>query len=496
MAVWISAGLVLLVAAQVGCQRPAARAAREVGPGVMVLRMPKELGKMRRPPVTFDHDKHTAQVTGGCKTCHLVDRAGSLLPKFMRVTDGQSAGKLMDFYHKRCVGCHKRRGEGARSCGQCHAKGPRTRSRWRGIHLDYSLHARHVLAQKKKCADCHHVLDKKLQKLVYKKGAEESCGVCHAGRTVGRRLSLRSAAHGACISCHLRKKGGGHTAGPLDCAGCHSAERQVKIRRLKSPPRLLRGQKDRLWIKAAGGKALRVPFDHQRHEMTASRCSTCHHKSLASCNSCHDSKGAKKGGGVPPAQAHHASASAQSCVGCHRRATLQSDCAGCHHVIKAQASRRSCAFCHRGPKPGEPLPDIASAARIQAPLPVFSKAFPERVTLRSLARDYAPSVMPHGRIVQKLHGLAGKSRLAARFHGGVAALCAGCHHHAKSGTLPAPCSSCHTRRGDATRDRPALLSALHRQCIGCHQQMGLKKWLGCESCHKKAVGRRAPGGKP
>jgi len=495
---WIPAYLALVAVASTaseGCRRPAAQAQREVGPGVLVLRMPSALGKMRRPPVEFDHDRHAAAVRGDCKTCHLVDRTGMVLPKFGRVDDGKSAGKLMDHYHDRCVGCHKRRGKGARGCGECHAKRPRARSSWSELRMDYSLHARHVLAQQKRCADCHHVYDEGKRQLVYKKGAEESCVACHTGRTVGRRPSLRLAAHRACVSCHLRGKIAGRATGPLDCAGCHGADRQAKIKRLGRYERLLRGQKDRLWVTAKGGKIRRVPFDHRAHEKTTTRCSTCHHKGLASCNKCHTLVGIPAGGGVTLEKAYHDSKSERSCVGCHRKAAGQPGCAGCHHTQEAEASQGSCAVCHRGPLPGAPLPSPVWAPQPPAVLPAFSKDFPERVTIDILARDYAPSVMPHGRHVRKLRDLAGKSRLAVRFHGGVGALCAGCHHHAKPGTRPAPCSACHTRRGHPTRDRPGLGAAFHRQCIGCHQKMGLDSWLGCQSCHPKAAGPRKRGGK-
>lgn len=495
---WMLSGLALLAVAPGGCERPAAKPPRVVGPGVLFIRMPTSLGKMRRPPVEFDHDSHTANVTR-CKTCHLVDRTGSLLPRFGRADDGQSADKLMDFYHARCIGCHRRRGKGARGCGECHAKRPPTRVRRAPLRMDYSLHARHVLAQRKQCADCHHVFDKDQSKLVYKKGAEEGCASCHRRRAKGRRPSLRQVAHRACVSCHLRNKNATLASGPIDCAGCHTATLQSKLKRLDRPERLLRGQKDRLWVKGGGGKTRRVPFDHQGHEPTVARCSSCHHRTLASCNKCHTLAGdRKKGGGVTLAQAYHNPTAPQSCVGCHRKATQKEGCAGCHSTLKAEASRRSCGVCHDGPQVGAPLPPqpVAKARRVPAPLPAYSKAFPEWVTIRLLARDYQPSVMPHGRIVRKLHRLAGKSPLALAFHGGNDALCAGCHHHAELGTRPAPCSSCHNRRGHPTRDRPALFPAYHRQCIGCHQKMGLRKWLGCESCHKKkAPGAPKRGGK-
>ncbi len=497
IAAWITAGLALTSLTVGGCRRPAAQGTREVSAGTLVIRMPSKLGKMRRPPVEFDHDLHTAKVKGDCKTCHLMDRTGTLIPKFGRATDGQSADKLMTHYHDRCIGCHRRQDKGARGCGECHAKRPRTRSNWVAIRMDYSLHGRHSLAYQKRCAQCHHVFDKNKQKLVYEKGAEEACSACHTARPKGRRPSLREASHRACVSCHLQRKTAKHSTGPLDCAGCHTSGRQAKFVKLASPPRLMQGQTDQVWVKAAGGKARRVPFDHKGHEGTTSSCSSCHHRSLAACDSCHSLRGKKEGGGITLEQAYHKPSSVHSCVGCHRQATGKKDCAGCHGAMKAEKNPRTCAVCHRGPKPGAPLSKPVFTKAVAAPLPPTSKDFPELVTIKLLAKQFQPAQLPHARIVRKLHELAGKSSLATRFHGGVQALCSGCHHNGTRtpGARPASCDACHSPRGHATRDKPGLKVAYHRQCMGCHQKMGLAHLNTCTSCHSRAAGARSKGGK-
>jgi hypothetical protein len=61
-------------------------------------------------------------------------------------------------------------------------------------------------------------------------------------------------------------------------------------------------------------------------------------------------------------------------------------------------------------------------------------------------------------------------------------MCVGCHHHSPAGARPPPCRSCHSQAADATRDRPGLKAAYHRQCLGCHIDMGVSK-QGCTDCH-------------
>jgi predicted CXXCH cytochrome family protein len=83
-----------------------------------------------------------------------------------------------------------------------------------------------------------------------------------------------------------------------------------------------------------------------------------------------------------------------------------------------------------------------------------------------------------------------ESKLASRFHGDVETLCAGCHHHSPVGTRPSPCKSCHEKASHPTEDRPGLFTAYHRQCLGCHQQMGQPQ--GCTDCHEKKASKEVP----
>jgi len=90
--------------------------------------------------------------------------------------------------------------------------------------------------------------------------------------------------------------------------------------------------------------------------------------------------------------------------------------------------------------------------------------------------------MPHLKILARLDAPIRASRLARQFHGTVEAMCAGCHHHSPAGERPPRCAACHGPTAAATMDKPGLKVAYHRQCIGCHQRMGIDK-QGCTDCH-------------
>jgi len=101
-------------------------------------------GRLERPPVRFDHDKHaqTLEEEGeGCQACHDVDDNGDLRLTYVTIEDradkdallfsyltvGDQADKdaLMNAFHDDCIGCHTRRSQqgkeaGPVACGECH----------------------------------------------------------------------------------------------------------------------------------------------------------------------------------------------------------------------------------------------------------------------------------------------------------------------------------------------------------------------------------------
>ncbi len=355
--------------------------------------------------------------------------------------------------------------------GGCRAERPPDQPELVAMRWDLSLHQRHVAAEDEECDRCHHVWDEDAGELVYEEETEAACAGCHGAKDEGRRLSLERASHRACVGCHEARGEGG---GPTDCAGCHTAAAQARIRRLEDVPRLDRGQPDETWLHSRGAKAPEVRFDHARHEPRARLCSTCHHRTLEACSACHTVAGSPDGGGVRLGQAYHAADSDRGCVGCHRTATAARECAGCHHTRATAPQERTCGRCHTGREPPTPPPPPGPAD-----LPPASDDFPESL---ALAADERASVFPHARVVAALAEVVRKSPLAGRFHGGPEALCAGCHHHAPLGERPAPCRACHGDSPAATVDRPDDRAAYHRQCLGCHRQMGIER-VGCTDCH-------------
>lgn len=485
--VHISAVL-LLSAGSLACDGEPAAGATPNGASVMFLSPAGDGGSRRRPAVAFNHGKHTtALAKEGCEACHLVDAKKRVGPFVTAPPPGADGDELARRYHDKCLGCHKERGVQGKdlpqACGECHDPGQGAgRSSWRAMVFDHSLHQRHVQAVAGEdgaaddtCKTCHHTPDAKLNKLVYRKGAEAACGACHGAKDKDKRPSLRNASHQACISCHQQR---GPDAGPVTCEGCHDQSKQVAMHKLKSPPRLVAGQKDMILVHTKGSKAKAVSLDHKLHEQQGVFCTTCHHDTLEPCAKCHTSAEPRDGGGVALAAAHHDPTSQKSCVGCHSQALQEKACAGCHSQRPATPGPQSCATCHSGPLP------VGSQAL--AALPASSDDFPEKIQIKILADKYAPSDFPHRKIVAKLDSLVRGSKLAARFHGDTEALCAGCHHHSPAGTRPPPCKSCHDDTAHPTRDRPSLKVAYHRQCMGCHKQMEIKA-QGCTDCHAKKV---------
>jgi hypothetical protein len=465
---------------------------RLIPPSTAVMTLPEALGAMERPAVEFPHAAHTSALEAeGCTACHLVEEVG-LIPEFTPVRGVTDRDQLIDKVHDACLSCHRSRTSaagkhGPLECGECHVRRAPGVSERAAMTWDYSLHGRHAQAFPDKCETCHHSYDEAEKKLVYVKGTEEACRTCHLDRDDGKKLSLRNAVHTDCVGCHLRRVKSGQTAGPTLCVGCHDAKVVSAYPQLDPVPRLLRGQPDRGWISTEGTRSPMVVFNHLGHEPDTSFCSGCHHQSLRPCHDCHTLSGSAEGAGFTLAESYHAASSGYSCVGCHSARTRATECVGCHRSIPTGASQTTCVRCHVGPprlalRPDE-LPPLPAAVKIQLPpLPAASDAFPEEVVISVLAKDYEPAKLPHRKIVAKLDEGIRASSLAASFHATTVRMCEGCHHHAPEGQATAQCGACHGEEAVASLDRPGLKVAYHRQCIGCHQAMGIKK-QGCTDCH-------------
>ena len=479
-------------------------------------------GKLERPQVIFNHGKHVeAMKTEGCNVCHSADGETQ---KFDFPKDLKKKGKTatMEAYHNECIDCHKKRNNeskksGPVTCANCHAKeNAVVKIKYPVSEFDFSLHDKHVKKLKEKlgkddCGQCHHIYNPEekdeTKRLVYKEGTEESCYYCHdltkkrgpeltiMTRAAAKKgLSIQKASHLQCLNCHLKyQKKGDKEAGPTECAKCHTGKYKT-VAELAKVPRPDRKQKDKQFISVESAKMKGVPFDHKDHEMSSRTCRSCHHETLKACKECHNLSGKPEGNGVNLADAYHLVSSGHSCAGCHNKKKEEKECAGCHYNIASK--KDSCASCHSGQK------DKYSVAPIS--LGAVDKVKKE-VEIKVLEKEYEPSKFPHLDIIHKLIKISNDSKLAAYFHRNAKTLCEGCHHQSYTGAeaqqdTPPNCRNCHMVSYDRQNlNKTGLLSAYHRQCLGCHDHMKLAKGSSfefgkgdrCADCHKRKPGAPA-----
>lgn len=453
---------------------------------------------LSRPPARFEHEAHVkALAPNSCAACHASPKDGDFSLKGVAPAATTSVSIRTDQTHGLCMGCHQRlvsegKKAGPELCGECHRGSETAAPTQSPVAMDLSLHQRHVAAHANKCDGCHHVYDEAAHKLVYRKGEESSCRDCHAKAPEGNKPSWRRAAHSACVGCHLKDALEGRKAGPTDCGGCHDPATLRSVKRLDPVPRLDRGQPAWVWMRAPWATTSTVAFPHAKHEATARACSTCHHHTLRRCEDCHTAEGKAEGGGVTLETALHDVSSARSCVGCHeRRAASESQCAGCHDGSGARSREAACATCHNSAD--HPRAAAADDPQAQqpalAPLPTGPDVPDKDLELKELARRYQGAKLPHPKILARLDKAIRASALATYYHATPTALCAGCHHHEAQDAKASKCTSCHGGEDDAVRDRPSAVQAYHRQCVGCHERMGIKA-VGCTDCHAKAEAKQ------
>jgi len=475
----------------------------------------KTFGRLERPPVTFLHQKHTealAEQNKDCSACHLVEN-NLLVTKFMRLKD-TAKQEVMDIYHANCVACHKetasaKQNSGPVVCGECHRDRPDLVSIWQPIGMDRSLHYRHSKAQNEKCERCHHQFNEVTKKLYHAEGKEGTCRYCHKEVTEENRLSLRLASHLACIDCHSKTLAKSDDAGPVTCGGCHDPAQQKLIEKLKEVPRIKRNQPDMVFVRSTksgiknSGPVTRmkmVPFNHKAHEDYNDTCRVCHHANLNACVQCHTLQGTKEGEQVTLEESMHRLNVNMSCLGCHEMNQRNPKCAGCHAGIPKtrQQDPAACQACHMadGIQVAEKLQytdekELAAMyleARQSLTDMHAASDIPENVEIKSLMNQYGAVKLPHRKIIQMLSNNIKDDKLVAYFHTDKDTLCQGCHHHSPAANKPPGCGSCHGQPFDE-RDqfKPGLMAAYHRQCMECHEAMGIEKPVAtnCVACHQK-----------
>ena len=496
-------------------------------PDIVYIDLPPIPDGDKMPAVQFLHDRHT-QALGenkDCSTCHLQQKDRFVF-KFRRLEDTTSE-KDMAIYHDNCIACHsetagagKKAGPLAGDCRSCHTTKPGAVSSLQPIAFDKSLHYRHVSAEAippaemtddDNCGACHHLYDESVKKTFYKKGTEESCLTCHKTARTETTSSIQTASHAACVSCHQSFKARSQKTGPVECAGCHDALEQRKIKVVDTIPRLKRNQPDTVllasWMAADDVSASTmkkqmdpVAFNHLFHESKNASCRVCHHETLKKCSECHTEKGNKKGGGVQLAQAMHNPESSHSCTGCHNQIKQTKDCAGCHAAMpQKQFSQIACVQCHALdrallqplPMPAEVRTAMAEntlKSHVRASGTLADDQIPEKVNIDGMVNQFGAVDLPHRKIVRALFARVGDNNLAAYFHNDDITLCGGCHHNSPPSLNPPKCASCHGEAFKNEQDgRPGLKGAYHGQCFDCHKVMEIEKPAAtdCIKCHKK-----------
>jgi len=443
-------------------------------------------GATERPLADFDHVLHMKDIgEKGCRECHTADNDGYLNLKVYVPAKGDTVETMADKYHENCIGCHEKRDEGPKKeCGECHVEDGNERYvnlTFYSKELDLREHQLHVAAMNNNCGVCHHKYDEATKKLVSVEAEEAtSCRDCHRMEDTDTGISLRTAAHMKCVSCHLNLSGSGKKAGPVDCTGCHSElDTRPAVIDMGDVPRLLAGQNDMPFILVENNSLKGVPFNHIGHEKIAKNCRTCHHESLNPCRECHTLKGGSKSDNVTLAQAYHNADSDHSCVGCHEQRKSRGQCSACHEAMPQGPTESSCVTCHSG-KAGTKL-DKYPFASAKALIP---DDLPETISIDTIQKTMKPVEFPHMVVIHKMNEVLGKDKLADTFHADRRLLCAGCHHNSPVGKRPPPCSSCHgaqENRGDI--NMPNLMGALHRNCLECHKKMKVTNYISCNSCH-------------
>jgi len=497
----IIAALVAASAVLTGCGETEANT-KTAGPDVISIDGMSVFEELDRAPVPFAHDKHTEALKKeekDCSHCHPNKADGKLSLKFMR-TENTTYDEVMNIYHDNCITCHKEMEEKLQkelpiTCGECHQREPELVSNAIPISMDKSLHYRHITAVNDSCSLCHHEYDEAGDSLYYVKNKERSCRDCHLESTVDNRISFRLAAHEQCLSCHRERE-----MGFVMCKGCHDRTMRDEIEVVENPARLNIGQAEFMLIagpevERAQTKLGSVPFSHIMHEQAHNNCRVCHHVQMSPCTECHTLDAGEKSGGVRLQRAMHDMNSEHSCVGCHEKQKENPECASCHFMIeKGTLSEHACEICHSGPKPSE-LAEVESrytSIDDFTPKPAdmkltFSTAeIPDTVKIGILSDEYQPAVFPHRQIVNNLLEHINDNKIAQHFHGHENVVCQGCHHNSPAGVEPPLCENCHGEPFDESKlFVPGLFGAYHRQCIGCHEKMGIGKATECEKCHKK-----------
>lgn len=468
------------------------------------LTIPDALEPLKRAPVRFNHDRHTAALKDrDCSACHPKED-GQFEFTFPKAPGGRSATALMDAYHSACIECHKqraveRRPGGPVTCGECHdAKKAFQPAEYRPALPDTDAAFKEI--RHKDCATCHRsgvapphaapALNLKQFRALEKRRVEvawppvtfdyvthnkhvnaldKKCDLCHrpelkpkfAPKVKDLFIKHRVGdASQSCAKCHSYN-------GEIPDAKCESCHLIVRNRRVAATgyhgtfrENCVHCHKEHL----APSQPI-VPFDAKKfdHNLAAYKCEGKHAR--LECDECHRKKRTKDTPGY-----YYIGLPYQLCTDCHRDP----------HGRQFAAA---CSKCHS--PAGWRGKDLTFSHATDSSYPLSGK----HATV-DCAKCHKPK-WPW-------------SPLGSAAFKGLTTECAGCHQDPHRKQFRTPCTACHTAAGwkgkdllfDHNRDSAYKLADKHAttDCAKCHKPARLGASLAtatfkglsaeCASCHK------------
>lgn len=503
-------------------------------PDVIRIQTVARLKPLEMPPAVFLHDKHTQNVLKDGKDCTVCHEAGAPYT-FLTVAKARNAKGMERAFHEGCLGCHEAMAAGPQDgeCRLCHAEQTTLVRDARPVPMgDRSLHYLHVSSSAitytgdvpnpdgRNCGACHHVYDEQAKKLVWKPGAEDACAACHKAEAQGSVPSLQQAAHATCVPCHVQV-GQEKAAAPENAAPAKEEARNASgLRRIAAAPDMM-SPRPAVWfpdegpavvfasMRLAPGQIAApdmnrppvrqlepvVPAAPQRAVGPSPAPAPVSEQPAAVKDAVTRPEPAAPIVPEPPAPAPEKSAPAlvtpmpefagdPADPGIQEvdraeavlRALLQENAereaaslrraAGEAAAIEAEivTGPITCAGCHSAEKQ-------ATWRKVSDP-PRLMRGQPDATILM-------PPATPDGESRRAVADAAGMDPVLFnhKAHEEASDSCRVCHHQRISA-----CTDCHTVEGAQEGDFVTLGQAMHKSCVGCHQQTLMSK-PECAGCH-------------
>lgn len=497
-------------------------------PDVIRIQTVARLKPLEMPPAVFLHDKHTQKVLTEGKDCTVCHENGASYA-FQAVAGAKNAKGMEKAFHNGCIGCHEEMSAGPQDgeCRLCHVGQSAPAQSAKPVRMgDRSLHYLHVSSRaitytgnvpnpdSLNCGVCHHVYDEQAKRLVWKPGAEEACSVCHKAEAQGSVPSLQKASHDTCVACHVKvgaeKAAASETAGEASAARTDAKNAAAGFRRIAATPDMML-PRPAVWspddgpafvfasMRLAPGQIAAPDMQQPQARRFESVAPAAPEETTPSETPAPTSQAAPKPQIKAPAKAPFAETPAPAAQAPRVRvpdATAQvpaspeiQDAARAEAILRGilrenaqrEAARQAraakeaaaieaeivtgpvtCAGCHSAEAQ-------ASWRKVSDP-PRLMRGQPDATVLMP------PAAGETKRSVADASGMD-PVLFNHKAHEEVTDSCAVCHHQRISA-----CTDCHTVEGVQEGDFVTLGDAMHKSCVGCHQQTVMSK-PECAGCH-------------